>query len=88
MCTRSTDLPGSLAALFALHADVCTPLPLAPAPPPCRLAAFEVEPATYAMAIRTFKEETTLTPAAAFLKLRSAITDGLAVRQAGASGGG
>eukprot|EP00195_Chlamydomonas_chlamydogama_P005324 CAMPEP_0202889622 /NCGR_PEP_ID=MMETSP1392-20130828/210_1 /ASSEMBLY_ACC=CAM_ASM_000868 /TAXON_ID=225041 /ORGANISM="Chlamydomonas chlamydogama, Strain SAG 11-48b" /LENGTH=289 /DNA_ID=CAMNT_0049572999 /DNA_START=240 /DNA_END=1109 /DNA_ORIENTATION=- len=41
------------------------------------LAAFEVEPATYAMAIRTFKNEKSLTPEQAATKLRTGVTDSI-----------
>ncbi|KAF5825902.1 S-adenosyl-L-methionine-dependent methyltransferase [Dunaliella salina] len=41
------------------------------------LAACEVEPATYAMAIRTFKSETDLTPMEAQAKLRKNITSAI-----------
>ena len=44
------------------------------------LASFEVEPASYAMAIRTFKDQPELSAAAALAKLRAGITGALAVR--------
>lgn len=42
------------------------------------LAAFEVEPASYAMALRTFKTETSLTPQEAMARLRGGISDAMA----------
>jgi len=41
------------------------------------LAAFEVEPATYAMGIRTFKDDTTISPEGAFIKMREAMTNAM-----------
>jgi len=45
------------------------------------LAAAEVEPATYAMALRTYKDQTSLTPQAAFAKLRGSTTDAIKAYQ-------
>jgi len=46
----------------------------------CAQAAYEVEPASYAMALRTFKTET-LTGEQAMLKLRKGINDEIQVQR-------
>ncbi|KAJ9509734.1 hypothetical protein QJQ45_011268 [Haematococcus lacustris] len=47
------------------------------------LAAYEVEPATLAMGIRTFKDQPSLSPTAAFDLLRTKVTDALQVAAQG-----
>ena len=71
-----------------LHFDIGN---ASPAAPPCRLAAYEVQPATLAVALRAFsKLDPTLSPQAAYERMASGATNAFKVgakgRESTASG--